>query len=588
VSIVIGVISRVDEVPIVEEFFELFKTPWEFYRPRQVYDVVLATTNDIPEVKARLIIVYGSDTKNTDAENGILVHSLSRNSYLRYRGILLPVYGASLAFETGTAGVLCLTTDSRIVGLRIGSPNSTLLRIGYDLFREVRLLLTEGQPLESAHIPTLDLHVAMLRDWILDAGIRLLEIPPAPAGHDFVVCLTHDIDFVGIRNHKFDHSMWGFLYRSSIGAIRNLFRRRISLTRLFNIWRAAVLLPFVYLGWAKDFWEPFDWYLRVEKNLPSTYFLIPFKNRRGERLASPNGSRRATAYDITDLPHWTTILRKEGCELGVHGIDSWHSMEKGREELARIEEVTGEPKIGVRMHWLLQDQNTFRILEEAGYSYDASAGYNDTIGYRNGTTQPFRPSGAQTLLELPLHIQDGALFYPQKLDLSEPEAWERCGILIDNARMWGGVLTVLWHDRSHGPERFWGDFYVRLVRELRYLNTWFGTAVQVVGWFRKRREIRFEQVEAADGVIQTCVRYNGEEILPPVNIRVHRPHSGSHDRELRGQTTSNFVDIPWTGETKGDLDRLFQEVSGGSTNLYCPEASIEDYGSMDPKGYSNR
>jgi hypothetical protein len=580
VGSVIGVISRADEVPIVEEFFELFKTPWEFYRPRQGYDVVLATTNDIPEVKAGLILVYGSDTKNTDAQNGILVHSLGRNSYLRYRGILLPVYGASLVFERGTTGVPCLTADSRIVGLRIDSPNSTLLRIGYDLFREVCLLLTEGQPLENAHIPTLDLHIAMLRDWILDAGIGLLEIPPTPAGHGFVVCLTHDIDFVGIRNHKFDHSMWGFLYRSSVGAIRNLFRRRISLTRLFKIWRAAFLLPFVYLGWAKDFWEPFDWYLRVEKNLPATYFLIPFKKRPGERLATPNGSRRATAYDITDLPHWTTILRKEGCELGVHGIDSWHSMEKGREELARIEEVTGEPKIGVRMHWLLQDQNTFRILEEAGYSYDASAGYNETIGYRNGTTQPFRPSGAQTLLELPLHIQDGALFYPQKLDLSEPEAWKRCGILIDNARMRGGVLTVLWHDRSHGPERFWGDFYVRLVQELRYLNTWFGTAVQVVEWFRKRREIHFEQVEAADGIIQTCVRYNGEDILPPVNIRVHRPHRGSNDRELPGQTTSNFVDIPWTGETR--------EVSGGSTKCYCPEAAIEDSGPLDRKGYSSR
>jgi hypothetical protein len=585
---VIGVISTAEEVPVVREFFELFKTPWEFHRPGHRYDVVLATTNEIPEVDAPLLIIYGSDTKSTDAPHGILVHSRHRNTYLNYQGNRITVYGDLLIFEEAGVGVSCLTANSGTVGLSVSLADSTLLRLGYDLFREVSALLTEGQPADNASVPTLDIHIAMLRDWILDAGIPLLEIPPAPAGHSFVVCLTHDIDFVGIRNHKFDHSMWGFLYRSSIGAIRNFFRRRISLTRLYKIWRAAASLPFVYLGWAKDFWEPFDWYLRVEKNLPATYFLIPFKKRPGDRVPARNGSRRATAYDITDLPHWTTILRKEGCELAVHGIDSWHSVEKGRMELARIAEVAGEPQIGVRMHWLLQDQNTFRVLDEAGYSYDASGGYNETIGYRNGTTQPFRPIGAQTLFELPLHIQDGALFYPQKLDLSEPEAWKSCGTLIDNAKLRGGVLTILWHDRSHGAERFWGDFYIRLVQELRHLNTWFGTAAQVVEWFRKRREIHFEQVETTDGVVQTFIRYKGEEILPPAKIRVHRPHGGSHDRELCGRTTSSFVDIRWTGEIANDLDRLFQEVSGGSTNLYRPEASIEDYGSMEPKGYSNR
>ena len=561
-------------------FSNCSRLPWEFHRPGHRYDVILATANEIPEVDAPLLIIYGSDAKSTDAPHGILVHSRDRNIYLNYQGNRITLYGDSLIFEEPGVGVSCLTADSGTVGLSVSLADSTLLRLGYDLFHEVSTLLTEGQPPDNASVPTLDLHIAMLRNWILDAGIPLLEIPPAPAGHSFAVCLTHDIDFVGIRNHKFDHSMWGFLYRSSIGAIRNFFNRRISLTRLFKIWSAAASLPFVYLGWAKDFWEPFDWYLRVEKNLPATYFLIPFKNRPGDRVSARNGSRRATTYDITDLPHWTTILRKEGCELGVHGIDSWHSVEKGRSELARIAEVAGQPEIGIRMHWLLQDQATFRVLDEAGYSYDASGGYNETIGYRNGTTQPFCPTGAETPLELPLHIQDGALFFPQKLDLSEPEAWKACGILIENAKLRGGVLTILWHDRSHSAERFWGDFYVRLVQELRRLNTWFGTATQVVEWFRKRREIHFEQVEAADGIVQTFIRYKGERILPPANIRVHRPHGGSHDRQLRGQTTSSFVDIPWTGEISADLDRLFQEVSGGSRDRDC--------GCMNPKGYSNR
>ena len=66
-------------------------------------------------------------------------------------------------------------------------------------------------------------------------------------------------------------------------------------------------LPFVYAGWAKDFWEPFEWYLEVEKGLPATYFLIPFKRRAGEKVPGRHASRRATAYDVGDLSDWTAV-----------------------------------------------------------------------------------------------------------------------------------------------------------------------------------------------------------------------------------------------------------------------------------------
>src|SRR4029079_14936825 len=132
-----------------------------------------------------------------------------------------------------------LRADAGIVGLRRQSGECTTLRLGYDLFEEVRFLLSTGQPVEHAAIPALDLHIAMLRLWILDAGVPVVEIPPVPAGHDFAVCLTHDIDFVGIRRHFFDYTMWGFLYRSTVGALRDAMGRRLSMSRLLRAWRAA-------------------------------------------------------------------------------------------------------------------------------------------------------------------------------------------------------------------------------------------------------------------------------------------------------------------------------------------------------------
>src|SRR5213592_1547103 len=118
--------------------------------------------------------------------------------------------------------------------------------------------------------------------------------------------------------------MWGFLYRSTIGAISRFLQRRIALRHLLTSWRAAMSLPLVYLGWAADFWDPFRWYLEVEKDLPATYFLIPFKWRAGDKVTAPHANRRATAYDVTDIRQSAMTLLKHRCEVAVHGIDAWH------------------------------------------------------------------------------------------------------------------------------------------------------------------------------------------------------------------------------------------------------------------------
>ena len=559
----IGVIPKPEQAGVVKEFFELFKTPWELYRPDRVYDVIIATGDGMPEVSPRLLLVYGPAEKSIDARIGVSAHRRHEGAVLNARDALLPIYRAMATFADHSNGVACLTAGSEIAGIRTGSSGSTVIRLGYDLFDEIEHLLSSGQPFENAHLPTLEIHVRMLRQWILEAGIPLIEIPPTPAGHSFVVCLTHDIDFVGIRNHKFDHTMWGFVYRATVGAVRNFVRGRLSLGNLLQNWFAVGSLPFVYAGWVKDFWEPFEWYSEVEAGLPATYFLIPFKRRSGEKVPGGDASRRAAAYDVSDLPEQTTTLLKRGCELGVHGIDSWHSADRGKSELARIAAVTGDTSIGIRMHWLLGDASTPAVLEQAGYAYDSTFGYNETVGYRAGTGQVFRPLGANALLELPLHVQDGALFYPQRLDLPEAEAEKRCRALIENAGKFGGALTLLWHDRSHAPERHWGDFYIRLVQTLRATDCWFGTASQAVDWFRKRREVRFELMETEDGSARACPCYEGEEVVPPLNIRFHRPCQEVNGSTVSSPAASGFVDIPWNGVSRDEPEQLLQNISLG-------------------------
>src|ERR1700693_3535196 len=99
----IGVISKPEECPVVEEFFELFKTPWEFYRTGRSYDVVISTVDDVPELDAKLLILYGSTARRSDGNAGIAARGSFRNAQLDYQALKLPIYGQVLTFtDTGT------------------------------------------------------------------------------------------------------------------------------------------------------------------------------------------------------------------------------------------------------------------------------------------------------------------------------------------------------------------------------------------------------------------------------------------------------------------------------------------------------
>ena len=215
----IGVIAKPGQLKAVEEFFQLFKTPWEFYHASKSYPVVIATCGDVSNVHTKLLLIYSAGITPIDSEIGIASGRSLSAACVSHRGKSLPIYGQCRAFDGASDGRCCVTAGPERVGVMVTRRDSTVIRLGYDLFEELDYLLSSGQPLDNAGTPTLDVHIEMLKAWIVEHGISLLEIPPVPAGHTFTVCLTHDIDFIGIRGHKFDHTMWGFLYRSTVGAM---------------------------------------------------------------------------------------------------------------------------------------------------------------------------------------------------------------------------------------------------------------------------------------------------------------------------------------------------------------------------------
>jgi hypothetical protein len=329
-----------------------------------------------------------------------------------------------------------------------------------------------------------------------------------------------------------------------VGTLRDLLRGRRTAREAFRNWIALSSLPFRFLGLARDLWHPFEDYVRAEKGRRSTFFLVPFKHRPS---IAPDGRldrRRGVPYQISEIRDELHKVTDTGGELALHGIDAWRDSAAGRVEMKELTSLTGRDTSGVRMHWLYFGNESPRRLEEAGFDYDSTFGYNDAIGYRAGTSQVFRLPETNSLMELPLSIMDSAMFYPSRMGLRPDAAFERCQELVSNARRFGGTLVVNWHCRSLAPERLWDRFYQELLEKIENGGkVWFATAEEAVQWFRWRRAIKFADDGHPTGVTVTAPPLRPAS--PAARIRVHRP-IGAGDAPVH--------DVPFDGREAARLE----------------------------------
>ena len=517
----IGLVVSPTDLEVAEEFFELFKTPWERAVPGRKYRIVLSTDGCIGNLDGEVFLVYSSGEQATDREAVIAVEHVNGPVEIEWGESTFPIYGRVALFEIDTRDGAPKARGKSLehqhhMGTRV------VRRIGYDLFDEIRYLLTEGQPTCHALTPTLELHIALLRHFLIQSKVPFVEIPPRPVGHDFICCLTHDVDFFGIRRHKFDRTLVGFMIRASVGSLADLARGRRSFVEAARNWVALCSLPLVFVEWVPDIWRPFEDYARAENGLRSTFFLIPFKGRSGLAPDGALNATRAAPYGIHDIREEVKQAADRGSELAVHGIDAWRDADAGRAEMRELNSLTGKKTAGVRMHWLYFDADSPRQLEVAGFDYDSTWGYNEVVGYRAGTSQVFRLVGSKMLMELPLSIMDSALFSSGRMGLAREEALQLCRQIVANARCFGGTLVINWHGRSLAPERLWDRCYKELLDEIREGDqAWFATAGEAVDWFRWRRSIKFCQRAPSD--LTNVQVWAPRSANPGAVIRVYRP-----------------------------------------------------------------
>jgi hypothetical protein len=157
-----------------------------------------------------------------------------------------------------------------------------------------------------------------------------------------------------------------------------------------------------------------------------------------------------------------------------------------------------KPVTTIRQHYLHFDVRvTPRLHERSGFSADTTLGFNRNVGFRAGTSMPFRLFDFESaspidVIEVPLVIQEAALLATNSLELDEALAKDVVSQLLDEIASVGGVATLLFHPHSLLNPSF-VTLYRFSIEHALDRGAWVTSLAQIAEWWRSR-ELRLTDV----------------------------------------------------------------------------------------------
>jgi hypothetical protein len=246
--------------------------------------------------------------------------------------------------------------------------------------------------------------------------------------------ISHDIDHITVWEHFFrDTILPKYVARMHI----ELFSGKIAFREYILRWS----------DFFKNKWQNVDELITFNNvnGVPSSFFVAV---KKGLGLNYSNESALL----------WIEQMRSRNCEIGLHGMEF---RDRGRinEERDLFRRLTGIGSFGIRMHYVRHEENTYRLLSEAGYTYDSTE-YAFANPYRVGP-----------MWEFPFQIMDGWIIenYKKWQSLNLQRAKENTLRIIDRAHQANlSYLGIDFHDRyfSHAFQT-WLEWYMWLVEHLK-------------------------------------------------------------------------------------------------------------------------
>lgn len=211
------------------------------------------------------------------------------------------------------------------------------------------------------------------------------------------------------------------------------------------------------------------------------------KNEEGKRGFRSSFYFLLSNYGIDQLSKRIKKLREDGWDIGLHGSIGTHvSLESMMRELKEFEDILGFKPIGVREHYLsFEMNNTWEIMERAGFTYDTTLGLRDRLGFPNGFCTPFHPPSKDweplKLIELPLTIMDTTLWGYMHKD--EEGGMSEIRKMLGEVKNVNGLFTLLWHQEAMRMRG--GRLYTKILDALPS-NCFISSAAGIARWWESR------------------------------------------------------------------------------------------------------
>lgn len=294
---------------------------------------------------------------------------------------------------------------------------------------------------------TLVPHISKL---LFERGFR----PSYPNGAKFAVCLSHDVDLLRTTRRE----LFGTMRRGKRAMDRKNLRALLT----------GGVDPVHSLGPLLE--------IESHMDVTSTFYF----------LALEPGDEDFN-FDLSYAAGEIGAVLRAGCEVGLHGgHKAYASAAVLSEELRRLKTALGGKTVaGYRGHYLrFRVPDTWHLLEQAGFAYDTTLGWSESIGFRSGLCYPYRPfdpaNGKRiAIAELPLAVMERSLF--EYMRLSHEQALSTFWRLVDEVENCQGVLTLLWHN---GFPLVPYSTYGELVEKLKNRGAWFATGNQLLQHWR--------------------------------------------------------------------------------------------------------
>lgn len=403
--------------------------------------------------------------------------------------------------------VLLFTADLVKATVRILSGEMEL-KTGLDRYGR-HLPLPEyitGAPAVSFHFNLIEQAVRYLYRRI---GVPLLCIPRWPASAPLAIFLSHDVDVV----RKWTKKRIVYELLLSIRDMLRLSGGRLKFT-LSSIGDA--------LSGRDPYWN-FDEILFMESGngFKSTWFLAPFGGEFGRRENEYDPVYRRKSSEITAM---IRRIIENDCEVAFHGTrGAFRDLKEFKRQLASFETRLGYRLLGVRHHYLMfRHGQSFEIAADAGMLYDATLGFGDRVGYRNGIASPFFPypvtHKAGKIVAVPLHFMDNVF---TRMDEPPDTVIRRITETYIFAKAAGGLFSMLIHpgnmDTSEMPPL--SRFYHSFLNRCRLDRARAMTGAELAKWWSAREQV-IKALESSPGMW----RIRGTSLPPEMDFSIGAPN----------------------------------------------------------------